>query len=416
MRDAVNGSGQEDVALLVDWENLKFSLMQRNRRPNVTALREAAERFGRVAYARAYADWMDPVQAGDPASLYTAGLEPVYVLTRRYTTAEGDARIQNSVDVKLAVDCVEASHLYPNIGTFVIASGDHSFFHVVMLLRARGKRVVVIGVSWATSAQLVQQADVVLYYDLDVEPEMERSAGAPAKEPVAVAKIEPRLATAAARALELAQAKGPLTAEPRELADVLGHIIAIVEDFRKNGRDLPLSLVGQELQKRMPMADFQRLARGRAGDFARALHEAGLIRMVNADFTDWLYLPHERPEVIARPRNLGQELAKYDYTRFNYSDLTDEQKQQVIVAVHDERNKPGVGWLTFNRIVETLKPVVRREETDVKNLVNSLISWGVLRTGEVRTGHAPDTGAYYEYKTFELDLQHPDVRRALHLE
>jgi predicted transcriptional regulator len=75
-----------------------------------------------------------------------------------------------------------------------------------------------------------------------------------------------------------------------------------------------------------------------------------------------------------------------------------------------------VGWLTFNRIVETLKPVVRREETDVKNLVNSLISWGVLRTGEVRTGHAPDTGAYYEYKTFELDLQHPDVRRALHLE
>ncbi len=176
MREPKKGPGHEDVALLVDWENLKFSLMQRNRKPNVTALREAAERFGRVAYARAYADWMDPVQAGDPASLYTAGLEPVYVLTRRYTTAEGDVRIQNSVDVKLAVDCVEASHLYPNIGTFVIASGDHSFFHVVMLLRSRGKRVVVIGVSWATSAQLVQQADVVLYYDLDVEPDVERAA------------------------------------------------------------------------------------------------------------------------------------------------------------------------------------------------------------------------------------------------
>jgi len=416
MRDDGSGPGQEDVALLVDWENLKFSLMQRNRRPNVTALREAAERFGRVAYARAYADWMDPVQAGDPASLYTAGLEPVYVLTRRYTTAEGEARIQNSVDVKLAVDCIEASHLYPNIGTFVIASGDHSFFHVVMLLRARGKRVVVIGVSWATSAQLVQQADVVLYYDLDVEPEVDRAAAVPAKEPAAVEKIEPRLAAAAARALELAQAKGPISAEPREIAEVLKQILAIVQDFRTNGRDLPLSLVGQELQKRMPQADFQRLARGRAGDFARALHESGLLMMVNADFTDWLFLPNERTEAIERPRNVGQELAKYDYARFNYNDLTEEQRRAVIVAIHDERNKPGVAWLTFNRIVETLKPVVRREESDVKNLVNSMLSWGVLRVGEERTGHSPETGQTYQYKTFELDLQNPDVRRALHLE
>jgi hypothetical protein len=416
MREPTNGPGHEDVALLVDWENLKFSLMQRNRKPNVTALREAAERFGRVAYARAYADWMDPVQAGDPASLYTAGLEPVYVLTRRYTTAEGDVRIQNSVDVKLAVDCVEASHLYPNIGTFVIASGDHSFFHVVMLLRARGKLVVVIGVSWATSAQLVQQADVVLYYDLDVEPDVERAAAAPAKEPAPVAKIEPRLAAAAARALELAQAKGPVSAEPREIADVLGHIIAIVEDFRRDGRDLPLSLVGQELQKRMPQADFQRLARGRAGDFARALHESGLVKMVNADFTDWLFLPTERAEAIERPRNTGPEPGRYDYGRFNYNDLSEEQRRAVVVAIHDERYKPGVGWLTFNRIVETLKPVVRREDTDVKNLVNSMISWGVLKVGETKVGHAPDTGAQYEYKTFELDLQNPEVRRALHLE
>ncbi len=416
MRELANGPGHDDVALLVDWENLKFSLVQRNRKPNVTALREAAERFGRVAYARAYADWMDPVQAGDPASLYTAGLEPVYVLTRRYTTAEGETRIQNSVDVRLAVDCVEASHLYPNIGTFVIASGDHSFFHVVTLLRARGKRVVVIGVSWATSAQLVQQADVVLYYDLDVEPEVERAGAAPPGEPVAVAKVEPRLAAAAARALELAQAKGPVAAEPRELVDVLGLVLTIVEEFRRDGRDLPLSLVGQELQKRMPQAEFQRLARGRAGDFARALHESGLVKVVNADFTDWLFLPTERAEATGRPRNAMPEPGRYDYARFNYNDLTDEQRRAVVVAIHDERYKPGVNWLTFNRVVETLKPVVRREETDVKNLVNSLISWGVLRVAETKVGHAPDTGAQYEYRTFELDLQNPDVRRALRLE
>ncbi|WP_322796325.1 NYN domain-containing protein [Tepidiforma sp.] len=414
MREAMPGAAQEDVALLVDWENLKFSLMQRNRRVNVTALREAAERFGRVAYARAYADWQDPVQSGDPASLYAAGLEPVYVLTRRYTTAEGEARIQNSVDVKLAADCVEASHVYPNIGTFVIASGDHSFFHVLMLLRARGKRVVVIGVSWATSAQLVQQADVVLYYDLDVDPEGERSG--PPAEAAEVTKIEPKVAAAAVRAIELAQAKGPVSAEPREVAEVLLYLLAMVKEFRESGRDLPLSLVGQELQKRMPPAEFQRVAKGRAGDFARALAEQGLVRMVNHDFTDWLYLPGERPETAERPRGTVQELPRYDYARFNYNDLSPEQRREVIVAIHDERNKPGVGWLTFNRILETLKPVVGREDLEVKNLVNSMISWGVLRLAEVRQGVAPDTGASYTYNTFELDLENPEVRSALKLE
>ena len=54
--DGGAGQTQGDVALLVDWENLKFSLAQRERRPNMTALRNAAERFERIVYARAYAD------------------------------------------------------------------------------------------------------------------------------------------------------------------------------------------------------------------------------------------------------------------------------------------------------------------------------------------------------------------------
>ena len=41
-----------------------------------------------------------------------AGLEPVYVLTKRYTETTGEIRIKNSVDVKLAADCIEASHTF----------------------------------------------------------------------------------------------------------------------------------------------------------------------------------------------------------------------------------------------------------------------------------------------------------------
>ena len=189
---------QGDVALLVDWENLKFSLAQRERRPNVTALRAAAERFGRVAYARAYADWQDPAHSGDPAGLYLAGLEPVYVLTKRYTEASGEVRIKNSVDVKLAADCIEASHSYPNVSTYIIVSGDHGFLHVVNTLRPHGKRVVVIGVSWTTASQLTDQADVVLYYDLDVEPVLGLvTTPTTPTDAAATRKLSPALAAAA---------------------------------------------------------------------------------------------------------------------------------------------------------------------------------------------------------------------------
>jgi uncharacterized LabA/DUF88 family protein len=402
-----------DVALLVDWENLKFSLMQRQRRPNITALREAAERFGRVVYARAYADWQDPVHADDPRALFAAGLEPMYVLTKRYTTAEGETTIKNSADVKLAADCVEASHLFPNIGTFVIASGDHSFMHVASLLRARGKRIVVIGVSWAMSPQLVQQADVVLYYDLDVEPEPGRVATPPAGA-VPPPVLEPRLVQAAERALDLARARGAVAAEPRDVAEVLDLILRIVREYREAGRDLPLSLVGQELQKRLPPAEFQRVARGRAGEFAKALQEFGLVKLVNHEFADWLYLPHEEPE-LARPASTARELPRYDYARFNYNDLDAAARARVICAIHEARWKPGVNWLTFNRIVETVRQVVERDEADVKNLVNSMISWGVLRIDQRREGRDPQTGASYEFNTFELDLDFPDVRAALKL-
>lgn len=73
-----------DAALLIDWENLKFSLQQRDIRPNVSAIRDTAERFGRVVVARAYADWQDGWHRADPTHLYAAGIEPVYVPTRSY--------------------------------------------------------------------------------------------------------------------------------------------------------------------------------------------------------------------------------------------------------------------------------------------------------------------------------------------
>lgn len=416
-----------DVALLVDWENLKFSLDQRQRRPNVTALRDAAERFGRIVYARAYADWQDPVHRDDPASLYMAGLEPVYVLTKRYVDGAGEVRIKNSVDVKLAADCIEASHSFPNVQTYIIVSGDHGFVHVVNTLRPHGKRVVVIGVSWTTAAQLTDQADVVLYYDIDVEPPVPEGHSGPrpltpaspannAAKASAPVKLAPALAAAADTAVSLVRANGSgPELDARQVADVLNLALTISKEYREARRDFSVSLLGQELQKRMPPSDFARTGKGRARLLAQALEAHGMIRLVSRDFVDWIFLPDEPADLISATAPISFEGPRYDYAGFVYSDLTPEKREQLIVAINNERLRPGTDWLTFKRIQGLAASVVERDEYATKNLLNNMIVVGVLRFDQPRQGRDPETGQVYEYKTITLDLQHNDVRQALKL-
>lgn len=416
--DSGTGQTQGDVALLVDWENLKFSLAQRERRPSVTALRNAAERFGRIVYARAYADWQDPVHSGDPASLYMAGLEPVYVLTRRYSESTGEVRIKNSVDVKLAADCIEASHQFPHISTYIIVSGDHGFLHIVNTLRPHGKRVVVIGVSWTTAAALTDQADVVLYYDLDVERTLDETAPVTAQ-PEKTRKVSPGIAQAAETAMAHIRASaGGATApelDQRRVADILEVVMEVTREYRGSQRDLSVSLLGQELQKRLPAVDFLRLVKGRTSSFVQGLAAHRDIKLVSRGFVDWIYLPEEPENVISAAAPPPTEQARYDYGGLVFSDLSPQQQEDLIVAINDERNKPGTDYLTFNRIRDVVMRVANRDEYSAKNLVNNMVSITVLKNEGERRGYAPDTANAYSFSTFRLDLQHPDVRRALRL-
>src|SRR4029450_1385432 len=119
-----NTGPSTDVAMFIDWENIKYSLLNRdNRLPNVQALKETAGRFGRVVTAKAYANWQEGQNLRDPNCLYSVGIAPIYVPT--IFVGPGDAttvglpRRKNSVDIKLAVDVVEFALLNPTVGTFV---------------------------------------------------------------------------------------------------------------------------------------------------------------------------------------------------------------------------------------------------------------------------------------------------------
>ena len=286
-----NGAPQygDDVALFIDWENFKISLASGSRAPNVTALKEEVSHHGRVVVAKAYADWVtrSPELRGasqfinDPPALYAAGIEPVYVPTRLPVSGLSSNtrtfRVKNSVDVKMTADCIECAHTYPNIGTYVLVSGDSDFIHVINSLRAIGKRVIIIGVSWSTSRRLADQVDGLILYDSDVEPETP-------PEPVAAPPA------AAGRPA----ARGGVTRQ-QQLAEVIRVIEDIVRAERQAGRMPLLTSLKQRVMRRIPGFDEKKL--GFSGFKKLMLHaaDAGNIQLVTHGLVDWVLMADETP-------------------------------------------------------------------------------------------------------------------------
>ena len=253
-----------DVALFIDWENLKSSLSQANMRVNLTSLRETAETFGRLVIANAYADWQDDWHQSDPENLYAAAIEPVYVPSRVIADSTGVRRRKNSVDVKLTADCVECCHNHPNIGTFILVSGDGDFIHMVNTLRPYGKQVVAVGVSWSTSARLADRVDQFLYYDRDVDP-------------IDIHRDHPQ---------------GPASdgREDAELQHAFDLVVDIIRRSQHGDRAL-LSWIKNELIRQLRQFDESKFGFHKFKLFMREAEQRGLLHIVEDGLVDWAYLP-----------------------------------------------------------------------------------------------------------------------------
>jgi hypothetical protein len=139
-------STQQQVALLIDFENLVFGLKDvhgddfpEELEPEL--LFKLAEEYGQVVLANAYADWRFRDVNQFQTELYRLGIDLIHVFGSKF---------KNAVDVKMAVDAIETVWTLPHVGTFIIVSGDRDFIHVLKTLRRYGKSV--IGVSPAKSA------------------------------------------------------------------------------------------------------------------------------------------------------------------------------------------------------------------------------------------------------------------------
>ena len=275
----------EDVALFIDWENFKISLATGHRTPNVSALKEEVSNLGRVVVAKAYADWVarTPELRGasqfinDPPALYAAGIEPVYVPTR---LSFGDTQsnrqrtiwVKNSVDVKMTADCIECAHSYPNIGTYVLVSGDSDFIHVVNTLRTMGKRVVIIGVSWSTSRRLADSVDGLILYDVDVDP-------LTAPEPIPVGNGQGPSRTGSAT--------GP------DLTEVIREIEEIVRSERQAGGTPLLTSIKQRVMRRFPGFDEKQLGYSGFKKLMARVAQEGNIKLTTVGLVDWATMADE---------------------------------------------------------------------------------------------------------------------------
>ena len=162
----LNDSQRPDVAVFIDFENVYVSVRDKlDANPNFESIMDRCEDFGRVVIARAYADWYRYPRV--TSALYANAIEPMYVPTYYYDRDMGRTGrpIKNSVDMNLCIDAMKTLYTNPNIGRFVLATGDRDFIPLVNTIRQQGKEVIIIGIGGAASSHLAQSADEFIFYE-----------------------------------------------------------------------------------------------------------------------------------------------------------------------------------------------------------------------------------------------------------
>jgi uncharacterized protein (TIGR00288 family) len=110
---------------------------------------------GKVAVSRAYADWRRYHQYIVPLSESSIDLI--------FAPAFGTNK-KNATDIRLAIDAMELVFTRPEIGTFILLSGDSDFSMLVIKLKEYGKYVIGVGIRESASDLLIQNCDEYFSY------------------------------------------------------------------------------------------------------------------------------------------------------------------------------------------------------------------------------------------------------------
>ena len=142
------------AALLIDFDNVTMG-MRSDLSKELKSLLDNDVIKGKVSIQRAYADWRRYPQYIVPLSEASVDLifAPAYGSNKK-----------NATDIRMAIDAVELVFIRPEIGTYILLTGDADFSSLVLKLKEYGKYVVGVGIQESSSDILVQNCDEYYSY------------------------------------------------------------------------------------------------------------------------------------------------------------------------------------------------------------------------------------------------------------
>ena len=146
--------GSPHAALLIDFDNVTMG-MRSDLSKELKTLLDSDVIKGKVSVQRAYADWRRYPQYIVPLSEASVDLifAPAYGSNKK-----------NATDLRMAIDALELVFIRPEIGTYILLTGDSDFSSLVLKLKEYGKYVIGVGLQESSSDILVQNCDEYYSY------------------------------------------------------------------------------------------------------------------------------------------------------------------------------------------------------------------------------------------------------------
>src|ERR1700689_1395920 len=144
-----------NAALLIDFDNVTMGIRS-DLQSELRNLLASDIIKGKVQLRRAYADWRRSPQYVAP--LAEASIDMIMA------PAYGSSK-KNATDIRLAIDALELVFTRPEIGTYILLSGDSDFSTLVIKLKEYGKYVIGVGIRESSSDLLVMNCDEYFSYN-----------------------------------------------------------------------------------------------------------------------------------------------------------------------------------------------------------------------------------------------------------
>ncbi|MEJ7809858.1 MAG: NYN domain-containing protein, partial [Gemmatimonadaceae bacterium] len=144
-----------NAALLIDFDNVTMGIRS-DLGNELRNLLGSDIIKGKVAVQRAYADWRRYPQYIVPLAESSIDM----IMAPAYGSSK-----KNATDIRLSVDAMELVFTRPEIGTYILLSGDSDFASLVTKLKEYGKYVIGVGIRESSSDLLVMNCDEYYSYN-----------------------------------------------------------------------------------------------------------------------------------------------------------------------------------------------------------------------------------------------------------